>query len=544
MSDGEHPPGPGQPARPAADAAAERRRIRRSTAGFAVATIVSRVAGLVREVAVAAVFGVSAALSAFTVAFQIPNLIRSLVADAALNASFVPVFSELRERGERERAWRVASTVLMVLVVVMIPITVLAAAFAEQVVMVFVSSDFTEVELAANLLRIMLPTVLLLGISGIIVGILNAHDHFSVPALAPIAWNLVIIVGVAIIAPQLDESVRIHAYAIAVLVGTVVQVLLPIPWLRGRGGRIGLGIDLRDPALRRILILFVPVTVSLGLVNVQLLVNTYFSTLVPTSLLPGEFTGPAVVDRAFRLYMLPQGVFSVAVATVAFPALARLAARADLDGFRSTCADAIRQVWLLLVPAAALMVAVPEPLVRLLYQHGAFTAEDTVWVSAALRGFAVGLVFAGLSLLLMRAFFSLQRPRVPMVVAGVSLVVHVVLVALVHEQWGVLGITLATSATNAVGDVLLYLVLRRHLGGLDGRRTLRVVAASTLAAAAAGGATWLAWTALEPMAAAGLAQLGLAVALVTTACGATYAIGLHLTGTVPLGRIRHVLLRR
>ncbi|MBA3347536.1 MAG: oligosaccharide flippase family protein, partial [Actinobacteria bacterium] len=291
------------------------RRLAVSTVVFSAATGMSRVLGLVREIVARRYFGVEGAgINAFTVAFQIPNLVRALVADAALSGAFVPVFSELLEKGERARAWRVASTLFWLLLLGLSGITALFMLAAPLVIRPF---DVADEQLAVTLAQILFPIVVLLGVSGIIVGILNSYDHFSVPALTPVFWNLAIIAGLVLGVPQADtEEGKLYVYAGSILVGTVIQVLLPIPWLRRHDGSLRVAFDWRDPAVKQVFLLMGPVTLGLGLINFNQVIGTLFaSRLIDPEL------APRAIDLAFRLYMLPQGIFSVAVATVLFPTL-------------------------------------------------------------------------------------------------------------------------------------------------------------------------------------------------------------------------------
>src|SRR5215471_6801959 len=218
---------------PAENARSHRRRLVRSTAIFGFATGVSRVLGLVREIVAAYYFGSVGKINAFTVAFQVPNLIRALVADAALSSAFVPVFTELLEKGDRKRAWRVASTVFFLMLLGLGALTALCMLFAPLIIAPF-GDPGGDKALAVTLTRILFPTVVLLGVSGVIVGILNSYDEFTVPALAPIAWNVAIIVGLVIGVPRANSiDTKLYVYAGSILVGTVIQVLLPVPWLRG-----------------------------------------------------------------------------------------------------------------------------------------------------------------------------------------------------------------------------------------------------------------------------------------------------------------------
>ena len=325
----------------------QHRRLARSTLIFSVATGLSRVLGLVREMVAAYYFGINGKINAFTVAFQIPNLMRALLADAALSGAFVPVFSDLLEKGDRKRAWRVASTIFWLVLLVLGGLTALFILIAPLLIRPF-GDPGGDFDLAVGLSRVLFPIVVMLGLSGVIVGILNTYDHFTVPALSPVFWNLAIIVGLWLGVPRVSsENAELYVYAGAILVGTLIQLFLPVPWLRGLDGRLQLVLDWRDPAVRRFFVLMLPVTLTLGLMNVNALIDTLIaSRLVDPAL------APAAINAAFRLYMLPQGMFSVAVATVLFPALARLAARNDLDGFRATISTGLRQIGFLLIPAS------------------------------------------------------------------------------------------------------------------------------------------------------------------------------------------------
>ena len=240
------------------------RRLARSTAIFSLATGISRILGLVREVVAAYYFGAAGKINAFTVAFQVPNLVRALVADAALSSAFVPVFTELQERGDRQRAWRVASSLFWLVLLALSALTALFVVVAPWVIGLF-GDPGGDRQLAIGLSRVLFPIVALLGVSGIVVGILNSYERFSVPALSPVFWNLAIIAGLVIGVPRAHTiDTKLYIYAGSILVGTVIQVLLPMPWLRGLDGRLHVLIDWRDPAVWRVLKLMLPVTLGLG----------------------------------------------------------------------------------------------------------------------------------------------------------------------------------------------------------------------------------------------------------------------------------------
>src|SRR5690606_10927610 len=232
---------------------------------------------------------------------------------------------------------------------------------------------------------------------------------------------------------------------------------------------------LGDRTVRRVLLLMLPVTISLGLVNFNMLINSLFGSLVSDE-------APAAIDKAFRVYMLPQGVFSVAIATVLFPTLARFAARADFDGLRATMANGMRQIMLLLIPAAAAVLVLAEPMVRLIYERGQFDAASTELVAEALFWFTFSLPFNGLFLLMTRTFFSLQRAWIPTWIAAGNLAITALAALALYEPFGVGGIVAATSIATIASVAAQGAVLRRMLGGLEFGRLLwttsRVLAAA------------------------------------------------------------------
>jgi putative peptidoglycan lipid II flippase len=501
---------PVEPAAAEASAEAGVRRLAWSTAIFSLATGLSRLLGLVREVVTAYYFGAAGRINAFTIAFQIPNLVRALVADAALSSAFVPVFSELLDKGERKRAWRVASTLFWLMLLGLSALTAIFILIAPWVIDLF-GNPGSDQTLAIGLSRVLFPIVVLLGVSGIIVGILNSYDHFTVPAISPVFWNLAIIVGLVIGVPQAETmNTKLYVYAISIVVATFIQVLLPVPWLRGLDGRLRLVLDWRDPMVKRVFVLMVPVTLGLGLININAVID-----MAVASRLVDPDLAPTAIQKSFLVYMLPQGIFSVAIATVLFPTLSRLASRGDLVGFRTTVAMGLRQIAFLLVPAAVVSAVLAEPIIRLLFQRGAFTPDQTPVVAGALAAFSAGLVFNGAMLLLNRAFFSLQSNWIPTAVALANLTLNLVLDLILYRV-GVWGIPLATAICNVVSTAALLVLLRRQLGRLDGRRTAGAVVRISIAASLVAVVAYAVWWVLDDLLgrsfAAQVASVGLAVA--------------------------------
>lgn len=485
-----------EPAAAESPPGSDQRRLAVSTAIFGAATALSRVMGLVREVAAAYFFGGSGRINAFTVAFQVPNLIRALVADAALSSAFVPVFSDLIEQGQRRRAWRVASSLFWLMLLGLSGLTALFVLVAPHIIGLFGNPGHDR-PLAIGLARVLFPLVVLLGVSGIVVGILNTYEHFTVPAISPVFWNLAIILGLAIGVPQAHSmSTKLYVYAVSILIATFVQVLLPFPWLRGLEGgreRLRVVIDWHDPAVWSVFRGMLPVTLGLGLINVNAVIDTYFaSRYVDPNLAPNA------IQKAFLIYMLPQGMFSVAVATVLFPTLARLVSRGDTKGFADAVSGGLRQITFLLAPAAVVSAVLATPIVRLLYQHGKWGPHATAVTGGALAAFSAGLVFNGAMLLLNRAFFSLRENWVPTAVALGNLALNAALDAAFYH-FGTWGIPLSTAVVNVAGVVALTILLRRRIGSLHGGA---IVSSGVRIVAACAVTTLVAWGVHHPLDAA------------------------------------------
>jgi putative peptidoglycan lipid II flippase len=481
-------PGPTETGRP-------RRRLGLNTAIFAVATGISRVVGLAREIVAASYFGTSGAASAFTIASQIPNLMANLFAQAALSAAFVPVFTDLLQQGRKREAFKLASTLLWMILIVLGGVTALGILFAGTIMPLFTGSTFTPHldGLTAGLSQVLFPVVLMLGITGLFVGILQSYDEFSIPAIAPAVWNLVILILLVVLHPRFHGDNGLYAYAIAWVIATFVQMLMVAGALRRIDFRLEFSFDWRDPRVKQVLYLMLPITIGLGIVNLDQLLNSVFGTLVSPE-------APRAIDNAFRIYMLPQGIFSVAVATVLFPTLSRLAARSAAGEMRRTLGNGMRQINLLLIPAAAILIVLATPITRLVFQRGAFNAESTHLVSVALFWFAFSLPFGGLNLLLTRTFFAVQRPWIPTRLAAMNLVVDVIVSVALYKPLGIAGLVIGTAAANAVMTALQLHRLREGFNGrIEGGQTLMITARILVASALMGALAWVVWDLLDSL---------------------------------------------
>jgi putative peptidoglycan lipid II flippase len=481
---GEQPPAPAPPGGGG---------VARNTAIFSLGTGVSRIAGLLREIVFAKYFGTTGRASAYTIASLVPNLVANLFAQSALSAAFVPVFTDLLQKERRKEALGLASTLFWILLIGLGAITAFFILAAGLIMPLFIGPKFSnELNiLTVGLSQVLFPVILLLGLNGLLVGILQSYDHFTIPAISPAVWNVVIIVLLVVLAPHFHGTDEIYAYAIGILAATGVQLALAFGALGRIDFRLQFHIDWHDPRIKQVFMLMLPVTIGLGIVNLDQVINSAFGSLVSEQ-------APRAIDNAFRVYMLPQGMFSVAVATVLFPTLSRMASSRDAAAMRRTVGNGMRQINLLLIPAAAFMIVLPTPIVRLLFERGHFTHESTHLVSIALFWFAFSLPFGGLNLLLTRTFFAVQRPWIPTRLAAMNIVVDIIVSVGLYKPLGIAGLVIGTVVANALMTALQLHRLRAGLNGrLEGAHTTMITARIVVASALLAGVSWAVWYALD-----------------------------------------------
>jgi putative peptidoglycan lipid II flippase len=489
--------------------------VARNTAIFSIATAVSRVAGLGREIVAASYFGTSGAASAFTIAFLVPNLVSNLFANAALSAAFVPVFTDLLAQGRKKEAFRLASTLFWIMLIALGAVTAFFILMAGIIMPVFIGPTFSglQTDLTVGLSQVLFPVVLLLGLNGLLVAVLQSYDHFTIPAISPAVWNIVIIVLLVVLAPDFHGEHEIYAYAVGVLAATGVQMMLALAALGRIDFRLRFHVDWHDSRVRQVFVLMLPVTIGLGIVNLDQLINSAFGSLVSDE-------APRAIDNAFRIYMLPQGMFSVAVATVLFPTLSRLAARREPAGMRRTLGTGMRQINLLLIPAAAFMIVLATPITRLVFQRGHFNHHSTHLVSIALFWFAFSLPFGGINLLLTRTFFALQRPWIPTRLAAMNMVVDIIVSVGLYKPLGIAGLVIGTVAANAVMTALQLQRLRKGFNGrLEGSQTTMITARIAIASAMLAVLSWVVWYLLDRL-------LGRSLPAEIVSVGGAAAVGL------------------
>ncbi len=466
--------------------------VARQAGKVSAATFLSRVFGLVRDQVFAALFGAGTAADAFNMAFRVPNLVRDLFAEGAMSASFVPTFTQWREREGDAAAWALGRQLMSTLLAVLLGLCALGWLFAPQI-LALMAGGFRAVpgklELSVDLTRLMLLFLPAVALAAAAMGMLNARGVFFLPALAPALLNVgMVVFGLALI--PVCRAIgwpAIAAMAIAVVLGGLLQFACQLPALARLGFRFRLEWPTWHPGVRRVAMLMLPATV--GLAATQL--NVFVSQAIAASFREGSVSW---LQYAFRLMQLPIGLFGVAVATVSLPALSRAAVREDLAGVRAMLSESVRLVFLLTVPAALWLAVFANPVLALLFQHGRFVAGDTAATAQALVMYCIGLpAFAAVGIFT-RAFYALGDTRTPVrstfIAVGVNLGLNLLLIGplaglgLAHR-----GLALATSVTSVANLALLALWLRRRLGRVDGARMLaslaRIAAASVVAAALA-----------------------------------------------------------
>jgi putative peptidoglycan lipid II flippase len=463
------------------------RRLARSAGLIGIATMTSRVLGLVRDQVMAYLFGAGNAVDAYNVAFRIPNLVRDLFAEGAMSAAFVPTFTRYLTREGRPAAWRLGNHVVNALLIATALLVCAGLVFTQPLVTMF-AEDYSSVpgklELTVLLTRIMLPFLTLVAVAAAFMGMLNSLNRFFVPALSPAMFNVASILCAILLVPVMPRIglPPITAMAIGVLIGGTGQILIQSPILRKEGYRYRPLLDIREPGLRQVLILMGPGTLGLAATQINVFVNTVLAT--------GEGTGAVSwLNYAFRLMYLPLGIFGVSIATAAMPAIARHAAREDVPGMRHEVASGIAMMTVLNVPATLGLIVLARPIVAMLFERGAFTARDTDATAAALMCYAVGLTGYSIVKVVSPTFYALHESRKPVIVSAVSVLVNAALNIAFVKRFGYLGLAVGTSLTALLNASVLLEMLRRRLGGIEGARLLGVLArssaASVLMAAAA-----------------------------------------------------------
>ncbi len=465
----------------------------RSARSVSLATLISRVLGLAREQAQSYFFGASAVTDAFVAAFRIPNLLRDLFAEGALSSAFVPTFTGLREREGSDAAWHLANRVLTALIVILGALAVVIFVAAPGLTHLYAPKFGPEkAALAATMTRILAPFLLCVAAAAVAMGILNVFGRFFVPTLAPAWFNVAAIAGMAVLGPLFARAGLEPALSLAVgaMAGGAIQFLVQLPAMKRDGFRYRWDWAPRDPGLRRVATLMLPAVFGLA--------ATQLSILIDTMLASGFGDGPMTsLQIAFRLMQLPIGLFGVALATANMTRVSRDAARGDLDALRRNLGTSLRTAALLTLPATAGLVALREPIIRLLFEHGRFRAAATADTAAALLCYALGLYAYAVTKIQVPTFYALGTTRVPVQSSAVAISVKIGMNFLLIPLFAAAGwrpfTALATTTSLAawINFGLLAWGLHTRLGSLRGlgigSTTAKVAALSAVMGAAVAG---------------------------------------------------------
>ena len=476
------PPSGAAPDIPVAGVARDR-GMARAAGVISAATFLSRILGLVREQVFASQFGAGFAVDAFQVAFRIPNLLRDLFAEGAMSAAFVPTLTRVEREQGPAAAMRLANLVVNFLLVIVSGICVVGILAAPWIVRVMAPGFEAipgKVELTTLMTRIMTPFLLTVSVAAAVMGILNTRRIFFIPAVAPTMLNLSLIAAGFLLAPLCPRwgLEPIVGMAFGALLGGVGQLLIQVPALRAQGFRWSPIVSFRDPGVLRMVGLMAPA--SIGIAAAQ--VNIFTSTFLASMLVQGSVSW---LNYAYRLMQLPIGLFGVAIATVTLAEVSRHAAAGNMADLKSTLSFSLRLVMLLTLPASFLLIALAQPIIALLYQHGRFSAADTAQTARALWAYAVGLAaFSGVRVLV-PAFYSLDRARIPVMVSVFTIASTVVLYFVLMGPLKHTGLALATSLGSVLNFIILFWMLRKEIGRLGGWRLASAMGRITIAAAAA-----------------------------------------------------------
>lgn len=461
-----------------------KKTIAKSAAAVGIAVMCSRILGLVREQVFAGLFGAGYTYDSFVVAFRIPNLLRDLFGEGALSAAFVTVFSAYDTNRTQEDTWRLASNVLTFFLILLSVITLLAIIFAGPLVSLL-APDFSLIAgksaLTEKLTQIMLPFLIFISLSAVVMGVLNTKGRFFVPAIASSFFNLGSLLGgtsLAFILPHFGQP-AIVGMAIGTLIGGFLQLGIQIPSLLKTGFRYRPTFDLADPGLHRILKLMIPATIGLSATQINIFVNTNFAS----SCAEGSVSW---LYYAFRLVQLPIGVFGVALSIAMLPILAKQAAKKDIAEMKKTMVSSLIMVFALTLPASAGLIVLAEPIIRLIFEHGAFTAVDTLATAETLALYSIGLFAYSANKVLVPAFYALDKTRYPVIASFIAIVANIIIITLTIDRFQHLAIAFSTSCTMLLNFLFLMTVLYINLNGFSlaylGKSLLKI-AFATLALA-------------------------------------------------------------
>lgn len=458
----------------------ETKNITKAASVVGGATFISRILGYARDAVIAAYFGAGSSADIFFIAYRIPNFFRRLVGEGALTVSFIPVFTEELTAISRDRAKRLANRAFTFFTIVLAALTVAGIVFSGEIVEI-TAPGFANIpnklSLTISLTRWMFPFLFFICLVALGMGILNSLKHFAAPALSPVWFNLSMIGSTVLLIPFFKEPV--YALAFGVVFGGALQFFYQLPYLKRYDMFPCLDFNFKDPAIKKIVLLMLPAALAAGVDQINIFIISRFAS----GLKEGSVSYLYYADRIVEL---PMGVFVIAVATAALPSMSEHAVREDWSGFKESLSFAIRLVNFITIPAAVGIIALGTPIITMLFQRGEFGMEATKETVYALYFFSIGLAAFGGRRIMVSAFYSLKDTLTPVIVSSGAVAVNIILCYLLISPLKHGGLALAASLSAIVNLLILFLILRKRLNGIGGRKIMSSAAKALLSSAPMG----------------------------------------------------------
>ena len=445
------------------DVPPKKNSVARSAAIMGIATFLSRIAGLVREQTFAYIFGAGKWTDAFNVAFKIPNLLRDLFAEGAMSSAFVPTFNSILQKDGEDKAFRLTNLTFCAILIIVGSLTAIGMILSPYIVQLLAPQFIQDPEkfaVTVTMTRIMFPFLLVISWAAISMGMLNSLGEFFIPSVAPVFLNLSMILSGWLICPLAVKfnMPAITGMAIGAMLGGILQFAVQLPSLVRKGWKFFWCLDFKDEGIRKIGKLMIPGTVGLAATQINVAVNT----ILATSQGDGAVSW---ISYAFRIMQLPIGIFGVAVAQATLPVISRQAASGDKEAMAGTLASSIRLSSFINLWACFACVALAEPVIRIIYQHGRFGVADTLATTDVLRTYSLGLVFYALIKILGPAFYALEDTKIPVKASLISIVVSIALSLALIKPLGYIGLPISSSIAAIVNAGFLFIVLQKRVGG-------------------------------------------------------------------------------
>ena len=432
--------------------------VARATTVVASVTFLSRISGLARDIMVATFFGTGMAADAFFVAFRIPNLLRRLVAEGSLTVSFVPVFTEYLNQKSKKEAFELASTAISVFALILALISFLGVLLSPLIITIFAPGFAAipqKIELTIMLNRIIFPYIFFIGLVALSMGILNGLGHFFAPAAAPILLNLSMIT-VTIVCYNLFAQ-PIFVLAVGVIVGGILQLIFQIPYLKAHGFSFKFKAHFRHPAIKRIGLLMLPAAFGMALYQVNIFVATFLASFLPSG-------SVSYLYYANRIIEFPLGIFAVSMGIALLPEASRIAAENDTQKLLGTFSTSLRMLLFIMFPAMVGLITLRIPIISLIYQHGNFGYDETIYTSQALVCYALGLCAIAGVRITVPFFYGLQDTKTPVKIAAIAIGVDIVASIILMFPLKHNGLALATTVASFTNFILLFVLLRSRIG--------------------------------------------------------------------------------